>query len=143
MIHDWEEWNEPIQELIKLMNDDYPNEFVLEITKLGAEIKLNSSIRFFASDEINKELEEQTVLKLNNEDEAKKVYEKFQEGFKEGIEEYLTIKNNSVRTQPASSELTESKDNLNPDKEMAGLIHEEFEKAKERWQKQWGFKKEP
>lgn len=143
MIHDWEEWNKPIQELIKLMNDDYPNEFVLEITKLGAEIKLNSSIRFFASNEIAKELEEQTVLKLNNEDEAKKVFEKFQEGFKEGLNEYLTIKNNSVQIQPASSELTESKDNLNPDKEMTELIQKEFEKAKERWQKQWGFKKEP
>ena len=143
MIHDWEEWNKPIQELIKLMNDDYPNEFVLEITKLGAEIKLNSSIRFFASNEIAKELKEQTVLKLNNEDEAKKVFEKFQEGFKEGLNEYLTIKNNSVQIQPASSELTESKDNLNPDKEMTELIQKEFEKAKERWQKQWGFKKEP
>lgn len=136
MIHDWEEWNEPIQKLIKLMKDDYPNEFVLEITKLGAEIKLNSSIRFFASNEMTKELEEQTVLKLNNEDEAKKVFEKFQEGFKEGLEEYLMTKNNSVQIQSASSELTESKGNLNPDKEMAELIHKKFEKAKEKWQKQ-------
>lgn len=133
MIHDWEEWNEPIQKLIKLMNDDYPNEFVLEITKLGAEIKLNSSIRFFASNEIAKELEEQTVLKIKDEDKAKKAFEKFQEGFKEGLSEYL----NSAQFQSASSELKEGEDNLNSDKEMAELIHKEFEKAKERWQKQW------
>lgn len=133
MIHDWEEWNEPIQKLIKLMNDDYPNEFVLEITKLGAEIKLNSSIRFFASNEITKELEEQTVLKVKDEDAAKKAFEKFQEGFKEGLSEYLTNKNDSTQLQSVSSGLTESKDNFNPDKEMAELIHKEFEKAKERW----------
>lgn len=137
MIHDWEEWNEPIQKLIKLMNDDYPNEFVLEITKLGAEIKLNSSIRFFASNEITKELEEQTVLKLKDEDKAKKAFEKFQEGFKEGLNEYLTIKNNSVQLQSVPTELKEAEDSLNSDKETAELIHKEFEKAKERWQKQW------
>ena len=137
MIHDWEEWNEPIQKLIKLMNDDYPNEFVLEITKLGAEIKLNSSIRFFASDEIAKELEEQTVLKLKDEDEAKKAFEKFQEGFKEGLSEYLTNKNGSTQLQSEPLEPKETEDNLNFDKETAELIHKEFEKAKERWQKQW------
>ena len=139
MIHDWEEWNEPIQKLIKLMNDDYPNEFILEITKLGAEIKLNSSIRFFASNEITKELEEQTVLKVKDEDEAKKAFEKFQEGLKEGLSEYL----NSVPLQFMPSESKETECNLSSDKEMAELIHKDFEKAKQRWQKQWGFKKEP
>lgn len=140
MIHDWEEWNEPIQKLIKLMNDDYPNEFVLEITKLGAEIKLNSSIRFFASNEIIKELEEQTVLKVKDEDEAKKAFEKFKEGFKEGLGEYFKIKNSPAQLQPVPPELRNVECD---DKEMAEIIHNEFEKNKEKWKQIWGNEKEP
>lgn len=41
-MHSYEEYNKPIQELIKLMQDDYPNDYILEIDSFSA--TLNSKI---------------------------------------------------------------------------------------------------
>jgi hypothetical protein len=46
-MHSYEEYNKPIQELIKLMKDDYPNDFILEINSFSAEIKSNLSTQVF------------------------------------------------------------------------------------------------
>ena len=50
-MHTYEEYNEPIQKLIQIMKDDYPNEFILEINSFGAELKLNLSCRVFLKEE--------------------------------------------------------------------------------------------
>ena len=54
-MHTYEEYNKPIQELIKIMEDDYPHDFVLEIGSFGAELKSDISVRTFLKD--NNELE--------------------------------------------------------------------------------------
>lgn len=46
-MHSYEEYNEPIQKLISLMKDDYPNDFILEINSFSAIIKSNLSTRVF------------------------------------------------------------------------------------------------
>ena len=49
-MHTYEEYNKPIQELIKIMEDDYPHDFVLEIGSFGAELKSNINVRTFLKD---------------------------------------------------------------------------------------------
>lgn len=49
-MHTYEEYNKPIQELIKIMEDDYPHDFILEIGSFGAELKSNISVRTFLKD---------------------------------------------------------------------------------------------
>ena len=53
-MHSYEEYNEPIQKLIKIMKDDYPNEFILEINSFSAELKSNLSCRIFLEEDENK-----------------------------------------------------------------------------------------
>lgn len=58
MKHFYEEFNEPIQELIKLMEDDYPNDFELIINSTGAEIRSTLSTMSFLSKKLKKLKEE-------------------------------------------------------------------------------------
>lgn len=58
MKHFYEEFNEPIQELIKLMEDDYPNDFELIINSAGAEIRSTLSTMNFLSEKLKKSKEE-------------------------------------------------------------------------------------
>lgn len=52
-MHSYEEYNEPIQKLIKIMKDDYPHEFILEINSFSAELKSNLSCRVFLEEDEN------------------------------------------------------------------------------------------
>lgn len=54
-MHSYEEYNEPIQKLIKIMKDDYPHEFILEINSFSAELKSNLSCRVFLEEDEDKE----------------------------------------------------------------------------------------
>lgn len=58
MKHFYEEFDEPIQELIKLMEDDYPNDFELIINSTGAEIRSTLSTMNFLSEKLKKSKEE-------------------------------------------------------------------------------------
>ena len=58
MKHFYEEFNEPIQELIRLMEDDYPNDFELIINSTGAEIRSTLSTMNFLSEKLKKPKEE-------------------------------------------------------------------------------------
>lgn len=46
--HNYEDWSKPIQELIQMMRDDYPNDFELTITPIGAEMRSTLTTRVFA-----------------------------------------------------------------------------------------------
>jgi hypothetical protein len=46
--HNYEDWSKPIQELIQMMRDDYPNDFELVITPIGAEMRSTLTTRVFA-----------------------------------------------------------------------------------------------
>lgn len=58
MKHFYEEFDEPIQKLIKLMEDDYPNDFELIINSTGAEIRSTLSTMNFLSEKLKKSKEE-------------------------------------------------------------------------------------
>lgn len=45
-----EDWNKPIQELIRMMNKDYPNGYELVITTAGAEIRSTLTDMVFTDD---------------------------------------------------------------------------------------------
>lgn len=51
--HNYEDWSKPIQELIQMMRDDYPNDFELVITPIGAEIRSTLTTRVFAPTDDN------------------------------------------------------------------------------------------
>jgi hypothetical protein len=59
--HCFEEVNKPIQELIQIMRDDYPNGFELVITPIGAEIRSTLTTLVFSSvdDNIANDLQKQ------------------------------------------------------------------------------------
>lgn len=46
--HNYEDWSKSIQELIQMMRDDYPNDFELVITPIGAEMRSTLTTRVFA-----------------------------------------------------------------------------------------------
>ena len=54
-MHSYEEYNKPIQELIKIMKDDYPNGFELHINSFSAELVNNQMVRCFTSEDALKE----------------------------------------------------------------------------------------
>ena len=54
-MYSYEEWNKPIQELIKLMHNEYPNGFELRINGFGAELVNNQMVHTYMNDEIAKE----------------------------------------------------------------------------------------
>lgn len=63
-MHLYEEYNEPIQKLISLMKDDYPNDFILEINSFSAIIKSNlSTLVFLEEDSFSKEPSKSTYSK--------------------------------------------------------------------------------
>lgn len=68
-MHSYEEYNEPIQKLISLMKDDYPNDFILEINSFSATIKSNLSTRVFLEE---KSLSKQTSKSTYSERSPKK-----------------------------------------------------------------------
>lgn len=79
MKHSYEEFDKPIQELIKLMEDDYPNDFELVINSTGAEIRSTLSTmnflneKFKVSNVVKKEVKEIfDSIKKNNDDGVKK-----------------------------------------------------------------------
>lgn len=47
-----EDWNKPIQELIHMMNEDYPNGYELVITTAGAEIRSTLTDMVFTDDSL-------------------------------------------------------------------------------------------
>lgn len=53
-MHTYEEYNKPIQELIKIMKDDYPNGFELHINGFNAELVNNQIVLTFIDDEVMK-----------------------------------------------------------------------------------------
>lgn len=54
-MHSYEEYNEPIQKLIKIMKDDYPNGFELCINKIGADLKNNQTVQCYLGEDFIKE----------------------------------------------------------------------------------------
>ncbi len=54
-MHNYEEYNEPIQKLMKIMRDDYPNGFQLHINSFSAELINNQTVRCFTNEEALKE----------------------------------------------------------------------------------------
>lgn len=54
-MHTYEEYNEPIQKLIKIMRDDYPNGFELHINSFSAELTNNQMVRCFTNEDFLKE----------------------------------------------------------------------------------------
>ena len=61
-MHSHEEYNKPIQELMSLLKDDYPNDFELKINSYSAELIYNASIRTFISEEEMKAMK----VRINN-----------------------------------------------------------------------------
>ena len=53
-MHTYEEYNKPIQELIKIMKDDYPNGFELHINAFSAELVNNQMVLSFIDNEVLK-----------------------------------------------------------------------------------------
>lgn len=53
MKHNREEYNKHIQTLIKMMQDDYPNDFILEINSFGAEIRSTLTTMVFTDEELS------------------------------------------------------------------------------------------
>lgn len=51
-----EDWNKPIQELIRMMNEDYPNGYELVITTAGAEIRSTLTDMVFTDDSLTAKL---------------------------------------------------------------------------------------
>lgn len=51
-----EDWNKPIQELIRMMNEDYPNGYELVITTAGAEIRSVLTDMVFTDDSLTAKL---------------------------------------------------------------------------------------
>lgn len=51
-----EDWNKPIQELIHMMNEDYPNGYELVITTTGAEIRSTLTDMVFTDDSLTAKL---------------------------------------------------------------------------------------
>lgn len=51
-----EDWNKPIQELIRMMNEDYPNGYELVITTAGAEFRSTLSDMVFTDDSLTAKL---------------------------------------------------------------------------------------
>lgn len=50
-MHTYKEYNEPIQKLIEIMQDDYPNGFELHINSFSAELINNQTVRCFTNEE--------------------------------------------------------------------------------------------
>lgn len=67
MKHFYEEYDESIQKLIELMNDDFPTNYELVITPVGAEIRSTLSATTFTrkSDQLTNELQKMTAEFLN------------------------------------------------------------------------------
>lgn len=61
--HNYEDWSKPIQVLIQMMRDDYPNDFELIITPIGAEMRSTLTTRVFApaDDNIANDLLSRTI----------------------------------------------------------------------------------
>ena len=51
-MHSYDEYNKPIQTLIKLLQDDYPNGFELHINSLSAELVNNQIVQAYVSDDL-------------------------------------------------------------------------------------------
>lgn len=62
MKHNREEYNKHIQALIKMMQDDYPNNFILEINSIGAEIRSTLTDMVFTDDNLNINERFKTIL---------------------------------------------------------------------------------
>lgn len=54
-MHSYEEYNEPIQKLIKIMRDDYPNGFEIRINGFSAELVNNQMVQCYVSEDAMKE----------------------------------------------------------------------------------------
>ena len=54
-MYNYEEWNKPIQELIKLMHNEYPNGFELRINGFSAELVNNQMVQTYVNEEAWKE----------------------------------------------------------------------------------------
>ncbi len=54
-MYSYKEWNEPIQKLITLMHNEYPNGFELKINGFGAELVNNQMVHTYVNDEVMKE----------------------------------------------------------------------------------------
>ena len=54
-MHSYEEYQKPIQEIIKIMRDDYPNGFEMRINGFSAELVNNQMVQCYVSEEAMKE----------------------------------------------------------------------------------------
>lgn len=92
MKHCYEEFDRPLQELMMLMEDDYPNNFEIVITPIGAEIRSTLSTMHF----LNKRYREEQAISKEFQGIVKNFYDTINDTLKDQKEKEKGEENNEA-----------------------------------------------